>query len=595
MAAVKRTDKKTGKVSYVGGASLSKNQKQDVSSGKATLGYGYSSSSLPSSSSSSRLSYDDAETGLARDFKGSLGMAKKSLQDSYSLTTKINDPSQADSTDKPAGEDEYVPRYYQPETTITEPEPVEQIQRRMQKDAQKEINSLRDFERTLLNEQSVLNDKEDRSTQARNVMSGLSGSSEADFAQATTSAKGQKANERIRATVEVQVQGILSQIRKDAITEARAQRGDQAQDIQNAAARQELASKNLANLTASGVTFEGLRKTSPKEFEYLARQFGSTEALKGAFVLNTPQDQILDKQIKGGAYVIARMNPITGKVTVDTVDLGLPPEYTDTIDAGDRILAVPEGWDGDPSKLVSIPKGIPPKAGGGGGGPENPYANDLDAIIGATLSTIPTKFGQATFQAQIDKARNDADKINLIAAQVLRGQPAEFKTDFANQAVGISEVDKAIAELDSGVTTGYVQNGVQYAFNIVGKDYDPKLAKIAAHITAAIQPYRNSVTGAAWGQQEDAEYQQLFGSTKYEPTALRTRLVNLKDILKNKSATGLNTFVNPMGSYDNPFESGNLAPSGSRTLVSPSGETFDASDLTMDEYQAALADGYTPQ
>lgn len=150
--------------------------------------------------------------------------------------------------------------------------------------------------------------------------------------------------------------------------------------------------------------------------------------------------------------------------------------------------------------------------GVGGGGA---YGNDLDALIGTVLSTIPSKFGQETFQAQMGRARNDADKINLIAAQVLKNQPAELKTDFANQAVGISQIDKAINLIDSGVETGVLQNAAQYTFNLFGKDFDPKLAQISSYITGAIQPYRNSVTGAAWGDQEDAEYSALFGTTKF--------------------------------------------------------------------------------
>lgn len=205
------------------------------------------------------------------------------------------------------------------------------------------------------------------------------------------------------------------------------------------------------------------------------------------------------------------------------------------------------------------------KSGGGGGGGSGAggggtYSNDLDAIIGTVLSTIPTKFGQETFRSQIDSARNDADKINLVAAQVLKGQPAEFKNDFRNQAVGIASLDKAISALDSGVKTGVLNNSAQYLFNVAGKDFDPKLAQINGYITSAIQPYRNSVTGAAWGEQEDAEYQALFGSTKFSPNELRQRLVQTKELLKAKSAEGLNAFVNPLGTYDNTFATGNLAP-----------------------------------
>lgn len=181
------------------------------------------------------------------------------------------------------------------------------------------------------------------------------------------------------------------------------------------------------------------------------------------------------------------------------------------------------------------------------------YATDLDAIIGATVSTIPSKFGQETFNNQIKNARNDEDRINLVAAQVLKGQSSEFKKDFASQAVGVSQIDKAIKLLDEGVKTGVINNAAQYVYNLSGKDFDPKLAQINGLLVSAIQPYRSSVTGAAWGSQEDAEYEQLFGSTKYSPTELRQRLVQTKELMKSKSSEGLNAFVNPLGYNENVF------------------------------------------
>lgn len=193
------------------------------------------------------------------------------------------------------------------------------------------------------------------------------------------------------------------------------------------------------------------------------------------------------------------------------------------------------------------------KAGAWGADGGKTYATDLDAIIGATLSTIPTKFGQEQFQTQLNRTRNDADKVSLVASQVLKGQGTDVKRDFSNQSFAIKEVDKAIALLDEKIKTGAIKAVTQYVYNIFGKDFDPNLAKVNAYITSAIQPYRNSITGAAWGEQEDREYQQLFGSTKYSPSELRQRLVQIKEIMKDKSIAALNSFVNPLDTYTNPF------------------------------------------
>lgn len=202
------------------------------------------------------------------------------------------------------------------------------------------------------------------------------------------------------------------------------------------------------------------------------------------------------------------------------------------------------------------------------------YANDMDALVGNITAMIPTKFGQQQFQKQILSARNDADRLGLVAGQVLKAQPAEVRRDFANQAVGLSEIDRAIKLLDEGTETGVLQAGAQYVYNLAGKDYDPKLAEINQHLISAIQPYRNSVTGAAWGTQEDAEYAQLFGSTKYSPDEFKARLEVVKEVLKNKSAATLNAFANPMGVGENQFASGAYTPdnqTGQNIVTAPDG------------------------
>ncbi len=252
------------------------------------------------------------------------------------------------------------------------------------------------------------------------------------------------------------------------------------------------------------------------------------------------------------------------KMTTDAIDLIKDAITKGKVDGKIGINAVADLIQGKSTTDEVLRKlNISSPTGGGTGGAK--YDNDLDAITGTVLSTIPSKFGQQTFNEQIKKARNDGDKLNIVAAQVLKGQPAEFKNDFRNQAVGIAQIDKAIAEIDKGVQTGLLNNAAQYVYNQLGKDFDPNLAKINGYITAAIQPYRNSVTGAAWGDQEEGEYNQLFGSTKYSPTELKQRLLQTKELLKSKSSEGLNAFVNPLGTYENQFEiktqSGTSAPS----------------------------------
>lgn len=208
----------------------------------------------------------------------------------------------------------------------------------------------------------------------------------------------------------------------------------------------------------------------------------------------------------------------------------------------------------DANRKKSIARaGVSTGAGTGGLNTKGQYASDLDAFLDNVTNTIPTKFGQNQYQSSLAKARTDADKIRTAATVVLKNSPATVKEAFAQQAVGMSSIDKAIKLLDEGTQTGVINAGKQYVYNVAGKDFDPKLAAINAYITGAIQPYRNIITGAAWGTQEDGEYQQLFGSTKYSPKELRERLIRIKDMMKDKSVQGLSSQVDPFGTGQNFF------------------------------------------
>lgn len=464
----------------------------------------------------------------------------------------------------------YYPRYTPAEqsasdyqNTFTKPRTTDEIAQEKAKQAQSQIDALNNYYNSQLQEQSVINDKRNRSTNAVSTLTGLAGSTEADVAQDITSDVNKRENKAIENQRAVAITGVFSKINEDAQKQANEEKTNARLDAEtilaNRKTRQEEAVKSLTTLAKSGVTAEGLKASDPTSYDYLAKQMGGEELLKASITLNRPTESVEDKKIENGKYVIAYKNPITGMVRIESVDLGIPKGYTKSIDLGDRIMVIPDNF--DPAKDTPLyynkkpaPKNPSETTGGSTGAGAGAYGSDLDAIIGATTATITSKFGQQTFRDQISRARNEGDKINLVASVVLGKADSATKTDFTNQAVGINQIDKAIKMLDNGAKTGVLEAGAQYTFNVLGKDFDPKLAELNQLITSAIQPYRNSVTGAAWGTQEDGEYQMLFGSTKYSPAELKQRLEGVKEILASKSATALNSYVNPMGFYDNPFK-----------------------------------------
>lgn len=188
-------------------------------------------------------------------------------------------------------------------------------------------------------------------------------------------------------------------------------------------------------------------------------------------------------------------------------------------------------------------------SGGGGGygvGSNGTYSNDLDALINQVGAGISVKNQRDAYYSALKSARNDEDKISTVAKVLnITGAP---KADLVNTALGQKSLSQAISLLEKGTKTGLVQAGKDYAFNLVGDQVSPELTQLKQLITAALQPYRSSVTGAAWGQQEEAEYRSMFGNIKDKPEVLLTKLKGLESILKNKRVGIVQAYADPLGS-----------------------------------------------
>lgn len=489
-----------------------------------------SSGNAISSSSSSSSGATEKKSGLTSTFKSRSITAPETTEIDTTISTDALDEEVKDNEDAGGddiaqdGDSTFSPRLIYGEDEGFQAEDQDTIQRRMTRDAQSEINSIRDYGRSLLSEQAELNDKADRSTAARSTLSGLAGSSEADVAQAETSEKGRKANERISTAVESQVQGILSDIRKSSVTEAREQRNearlDEASRIASRAARRTEASESIKNLSVAGVTVEGLKKTDPKGFEYLAKQFGSEEALRGAFILNTPQDQILDKKVQGSKYIISKQNPITGKISVEVLDIpGLPPDFSQSVDLGDRVMFYDPS---DPTKQFFVGKGLTPTEA-------------------------------AKNQPSEDAATQKAEALAL--AQELRLDTAVGK----KAAVGSSWQKLIPGAKEAGL------QGNRVAF-------EARVETLKSNLTL-----ENLALLKGAMSDKDLAFLNAIGSSLD---------VNMSEEQFNKE---LDRVIEKLGGGG----TSSSATGGSKTLIKD-GQSYDASDMTQEEYDQAIADGYTP-
>lgn len=202
----------------------------------------------------------------------------------------------------------------------------------------------------------------------------------------------------------------------------------------------------------------------------------------------------------------------------------------------------------DANRKKSIAKaGVASSGGGSGSGISTSggkYTSDIDALAGTVRSSLKTGPAREGFDDAMSKARNDNDKLSIIASTA--NIPGSVRTDIANTAVGQKNIKSAIKLVEDGVKTGLLISGQQYAANVVGKSVDPKLTQLQSYLTAAIQPYRSSVTGAAWGAQEEAEYSRMFGSAKDTPENLLNKLKTLDKIMSDKRIGLVSGSVSPL-------------------------------------------------
>jgi hypothetical protein len=405
---------------------------------------------------------------------------------------------------------------------------------------QAEIDAANQTYNTLLNQTRRQNLERTGSSGARQARAGLLGSERGAAIDTSTDVFNQEQVQSVEAQRAAALSAIYGQARSDAaqmIKDKQAAKKEGYDAYITEIGRKEAKTNSaIANLAQSMVS-QGL-VIDDKTAADLAKTYG------------------VDKSVIISTYAAAKKQDDADKLAIQKTESDIAKNNQFDLSEGQaRYTTDPKT--GEVKQIAKVAKTYAPKAvgtgvgGGTSGGGQ--YKTDLDAIIGGVYTTINSKNGKDAFRAEISKARNDADKINLVAKQVLRDQPADTRKDFSQKAAAIGQIDKAISAIDNGAKTGFINNAKQYTFNVFGKDYDPNLAAIGGYITSAVQPYRNSITGAAWGEQEDGEYASLFGSTKYSPKELKERLVRVKEIMKDTSIAQLNSYVNPLDTYQNPF------------------------------------------
>ena len=159
---------------------------------------------------------------------------------------------------------------------------------------------------------------------------------------------------------------------------------------------------------------------------------------------------------------------------------------------------------------------------------------------------------------QDEKAR---ELIKRTAYQSLTGTERAATVERSQAIDSLITIKEALNEYVAKTgDTNIVSGNIQDALRKIGTAGDPELAKIGTRITQALQIYRSSVTGAAWGEQEDQEYNQLFPSFK-NTNKLNTAIVEgMLDALNANNRVYLETVLGGKDTYDAVFKTDTQAP-----------------------------------
>jgi hypothetical protein len=218
---------------------------------------------------------------------------------------------------------------------------------------------------------------------------------------------------------------------------------------------------------------------------------GSEQALRGVFAVNRPQDQLVGTPTRVGDHFIqAYQNPLTGKISYDKVEVpgGLPVEYSNFQKIGDSLVAIPDGWDGDTSKLKVIAGG----SGGSGGG--SGASAPSNGLVGANGKPLKLTAGQADTLSSFDST-----------------------TQVANEALAL---------LQQGVQTGPIAGAMLQGAKILGAQ-NPNQLKMESTLGKLRADFMKAISGAAVSESEVKRLSTFLPSITDQETVIESKLNTL--------------------------------------------------------------------
>ena len=135
----------------------------------------------------------------------------------------------------------------------------------------------------------------------------------------------------------------------------------------------------------------------------------------------------------------------------------------------------------------------------------------------------------------------------LIIRTAFAGQTGTQKEDTIKRQNAIESLTVVQDALNQYVAktgdTNILKGSLQDFQQKLGTAGDPELAAVANKVTLALQIYRNSVTGAAWGEQETAEYKKIFPDYKNTSKLNNALIDSMKSTLNSFQEGTLSAYI----------------------------------------------------
>ena len=302
-----------------------------------------------------------------------------------------------------------------------------------------------------------------------NLRAGLGGS---DFGIANKAEVRNKTNANVRAiqaNQDIELGNVLNSIEQ--MAQSRVQQEQQAiqqgfadtmqyqqYSQQQQAQNRAQAVESISQLGKAGLDIATIKQRDPQLYENLTQASGMGQVELEAVLNNSkPPAAKIDYQtiVRGGKIMMFGVDPSTGTMKMLEQEVDMPDNYK-TLQADDgTILGIPENWDGDTSKIVSVGNYRKPFASEMGGGGNGSMSNDVSTQLYAGLSS-PTA---TAVRGKVTKFSSEPIVQNFATIQ----EGYNFATSIPDTTVNPADDQALIYSLAKALDPGSVVREGEYA------------------------------------------------------------------------------------------------------------------------------------